>query len=169
MEEGEKMSVLLKGMELPNNCGECRLMEGDRCYAMDLFHQIGPTRVKKRPEWCPLDEVPQSSEVVSRKDVVKMLSTLQSDLKYGVVQLQKTIGRMDYISSEIPAVRPEVITCKDCEYAVGFNDDPLIPGGCTLGIMRRMWYSDDFYCGFGVRNGPDETENVSDAVSDSEI
>ena len=55
------MSILIKGMEMPTKCIECRLMR--RCGKDDLDYVCMPARVyvedltnayKPRPEYCPL-------------------------------------------------------------------------------------------------------------------
>lgn len=59
------MSLLIKGMEMPNKCISCRLMR--RCGENDLDFVCMPARVyvedlcnayKPRPDWCPLVSVP---------------------------------------------------------------------------------------------------------------
>lgn len=52
------MSILIKGMKMPENCGECIWIQRgypDWCdlpMGKDLYND------KKRPDWCPLVEVP---------------------------------------------------------------------------------------------------------------
>ena len=52
------MSVIIKGLKMPKNCGECIWIQRgypDWCdlpMGRDLFND------KKRPDWCPLIEVP---------------------------------------------------------------------------------------------------------------
>jgi len=64
------MSVIVKGMKMPDNCDKCRLVRyfglagGIEClakeewpvtsYADDKFREIGV-----RPDWCPLVELPE--------------------------------------------------------------------------------------------------------------
>ena len=53
------MSVLVKGMSIPDNCELCAFeTECGFCLAKpDNF--CGDTNDRKRPEWCPLVEVPE--------------------------------------------------------------------------------------------------------------
>ncbi len=53
------MSVIVKGMEMPENCGECRLMTDFWCYAKMVNGQPGPTFMDRRPDWCPLRPLPE--------------------------------------------------------------------------------------------------------------
>lgn len=52
------MSIIVTGMEMPDNCGECRLMVDYWCYAKQVNGQPGPTFMEKRPDWCPLRPLP---------------------------------------------------------------------------------------------------------------
>lgn len=53
------MSVIVKGMEMPVNCKECRLMVDFWCYAKTTNGQPGPTIMDHRPDWCPLVPMPE--------------------------------------------------------------------------------------------------------------
>ena len=53
------MSVIVKGMEMPKNCGECRLMVDFWCYAKTTNGQPGPIFMDHRPDWCPLVPMPE--------------------------------------------------------------------------------------------------------------
>ena len=59
------MSVLIKGMEMPRHCKECSLLcDYDDCYFCGyqdgFLYVFGESYLvpNKRPEWCPLIEVP---------------------------------------------------------------------------------------------------------------
>lgn len=57
--------VIIKGMEMPENCNECRLL-GERrwCWAIPVDEtQPGPTQEDKRPDWCPLRPAPEWHDV----------------------------------------------------------------------------------------------------------
>lgn len=50
------MSVLIRGMEMPTYCEECRLWVDRWCYATEeRGYEEG--MVRKKPDWCPLAEV----------------------------------------------------------------------------------------------------------------
>ena len=66
------MAIMIKGMEMPENCNECPCLGGDswnlmRAYQCNIMLQggIGDGRPEwwplgdGRPEWCPLVEVPE--------------------------------------------------------------------------------------------------------------
>ena len=65
------MSVIVKGMEMPDGCENCLLRyrsQGmyctDRCYATVVHKNIDPwtfgrTRNGDKPDWCPLHPMPE--------------------------------------------------------------------------------------------------------------
>ena len=65
------MSVLIKGMEMPKSCDECRIMvfEDTNCVS-ELFcgcpivFEAHPQGVGHRPDYCPLIEVPEDVQHV---------------------------------------------------------------------------------------------------------
>lgn len=59
------MSVLIKGMEMPKNCGECQF-----CHTENFTTYCCPTGREdilydEIPEWCPLEE-PKTGEWIDR-------------------------------------------------------------------------------------------------------
>lgn len=53
------MSVLVKGMSIPDNCESCRFATGFGFCLAKSDNFCGYTNDRKRPEWCPLVEVPE--------------------------------------------------------------------------------------------------------------
>lgn len=55
--------VAIKDMQMPDNCGECKLMVDRWCYALDADDQGGcAVRYDHRPDWCPLVEIPEDCD-----------------------------------------------------------------------------------------------------------
>ena len=57
------MSVLIRGMEIPRNCFECRFQDMEFCHAYhdhsgDAEYIPDDILDVSRPDWCPLIEVP---------------------------------------------------------------------------------------------------------------
>ena len=52
------MSVLVKGMSIPDNCELCAFETGFGFCLAKSDNFCGYTNYRKRPEWCPLVEVP---------------------------------------------------------------------------------------------------------------
>ena len=57
------MSVIVKGMNMPENCIKCRMLFDGWCYVSppDIDERVAPTVEdaweQGKPEWCPLEEV----------------------------------------------------------------------------------------------------------------
>ena len=76
------MSILIKGMKMPENCGECIWIQRgypDWCdlpMGKDLYND------KKRPDWCPLVEVPKpQNRPATWGDVYNSLKVLEALLE----------------------------------------------------------------------------------------
>ena len=60
------MSVLIKGMRMPENCIKCPMQFGGMCYVMPAEvdeSRVAPTveeaQKQGKPDWCPLIEIPE--------------------------------------------------------------------------------------------------------------
>lgn len=54
------MSILIKGMEMPQKCGQCKLFHAEHpmhCMAVEGYRTVGAPYGMPRPDWCPLVEV----------------------------------------------------------------------------------------------------------------
>ena len=54
------MSVLIKDMEMPQKCGQCKLFHAEHpthCMAVEGHRTVGAPYGMPRPDWCPLVEV----------------------------------------------------------------------------------------------------------------
>ena len=56
------MSVLIKGMKMPENCHDCCLTDGWVCYPSLLKDIEQHDESKTKPDWCPLSEVQSWNE-----------------------------------------------------------------------------------------------------------
>ena len=53
------MSILIKGMEMPENCNKCRFQSALRLYCDAMpYNFCGNTDDIERPDFCPLIEIP---------------------------------------------------------------------------------------------------------------
>jgi len=101
------MSVLIKGMEMPEDCRDCPLemyymnCGETRCRAENkiLAENFKTIPFDGRPDWCPIVEVPAphgdlidigSKITVAIKDGLKV-TTVRKLLNYTAVRLPKTI------------------------------------------------------------------------------
>ena len=56
------MSVLIKGMEMPEKCGSCDLFHVEspmHCTVVKGHKTVGAPYGMTRPDWCPLIEIPE--------------------------------------------------------------------------------------------------------------
>lgn len=59
------MSILIKGMEIPKNCTECRFACDGWCYAKEPTEPNSKSLATgTRPSWCPLIEIPPHGRLI---------------------------------------------------------------------------------------------------------
>ena len=70
------MSVIVKNMEMPENCDVCR-MRTDACFCSAMPKEFcGYADEQKRPDWCPLVELPEKhGDLIDRDVLLKQLNT----------------------------------------------------------------------------------------------
>ena len=163
------MSILIKGMEMPDSCFHCKLAEVCQHYKAEHY-------ANKRHEDCPLEEVPSAqpteascwgcnctnmerlkeqktfSEMIHLHDAEthdKRTETHACDLisrKAAIDSFKAdddgSLWKMDdivYRLEQMPSAQPEIIHCRDCEY--GEHDD------------YGYWYCRGFGCAVGDTDG----------------
>ena len=67
------MSILIRGMEMPTSCADCRLMADGWCYSVGLEQREKISTVK-RPTWCPLVPVPPHGRLIDADAILKALN-----------------------------------------------------------------------------------------------
>ena len=74
------MSVLIKGMEMPKSCHECRLYEGDiyYCSAADKMLDI-PDSSAEKCQFCPLAEVPQHGRLIDADELQRQFERMANE------------------------------------------------------------------------------------------
>ncbi len=92
------MSVLIRGMEMPTSCGDCRLMADGWCYSVWLEQREKISTVK-RPTWCPLVPVPKHGDLIDR-DKFRSTVFIGEQWLYSWDELEDAI---DYAPTIIPA------------------------------------------------------------------
>ena len=73
------MSILIKGMEMPENCIKCPMQFGGMCYVMPAEvdeSRVAPTveeALKQgKPDWCPLIEIHEHGRLIDTSYKVDM-------------------------------------------------------------------------------------------------
>ena len=67
------MSVLIRGMEMPQKCGQCNLYHAEHpmhCMVVEGHRTVGAPYGMPRPDWCPLIEIPPHGDLVDRDDLI---------------------------------------------------------------------------------------------------
>lgn len=73
------MSVLVKGMRMPETCIQCPMQFGGWCYVSppEIDERVAPTVdiawKQKKPKWCPLEEQTSGSDLISRQAAIDIL------------------------------------------------------------------------------------------------
>ena len=72
------MSVLIKGMEMPDNCGQCFVY--DTTYRVCNLYFMGipnrMTSLEHRPEWCELVELQSHGRLIDADDIFRSFPEL---------------------------------------------------------------------------------------------
>ena len=59
------MSILIRGMEMPQNCDKCRFQSAFKLYCDAMpYNFCGNTDDIERPDWCPLIELPPHGRLI---------------------------------------------------------------------------------------------------------
>jgi len=86
------MSILIKGMEMPQNCGDCPLFESKYhyhgCHAVpESFSVLNMWDfVGEKPSWCPLIELPPHGRLVDIDRLFLEVNNLINSEK-GILQI----------------------------------------------------------------------------------
>ena len=61
------MSILIRGMEMPTSCAECLLAD---CSKSPCYKVGGVVDWERRPDWCPLIEIPPHGRLIDADFVI---------------------------------------------------------------------------------------------------
>lgn len=70
------MSILIKGMKMPESCLLCFAQFGGWCYVAppEIDERVAPTveeaAEQGKPEWCPLVELPDHGDLIDRNMLI---------------------------------------------------------------------------------------------------
>ena len=122
------MSVLIKDMEIPKNCNECKLdLRTDICKAFCEWNAEHPysIRATDRLPDCPLSEAPEPCEdTVSRQAAIDAVYKCTDIF---VNNLPVMVDKADACKAlaELPPAHPDIVRCKDCKdfrrYYIGID------------------------------------------------
>ena len=96
------MSILIKGMEMPNNCWECPLMSNLSCsYNNEIISNT------QRREDCPIIEVPPHGDLIDR-------DVLRASFKESIDECHKWMNELNIETSMYVAARQAHGTFIEC-------------------------------------------------------
>ena len=67
------MSVIVRGMGMPQKCGQCNLYHAEHpmhCMVVEGHRTVGAPYGMPRPDWCPLVEIPPHGDLVDRDALI---------------------------------------------------------------------------------------------------
>lgn len=73
------MSVLIRGMEMPQKCGKCKLYHVEHpmhCMAVEGHRTVGAPYGMSRPDWCPLIELPPHGNLKDESDIISLIEVM---------------------------------------------------------------------------------------------
>jgi hypothetical protein len=95
------MSVLIKNMEMPQKCGQCKLYHAEHpmhCMAVEGHRTVGAPYGMPRPDWCPLVELPVPHGRLIDADALKTaFPTSENATNIKVSAVRRAINRMSTI------------------------------------------------------------------------
>lgn len=103
------MDILIRGMKIPKNCDECRIMvfEDTNC-APELYcgcpivFQAHPQGVDNRPNYCPLTPIPKHGRCIDVEPIIKFITDGLNSGEFGYDQI-KVLAEIQYAPTIIPA------------------------------------------------------------------
>ena len=99
------MSILIKGMEMPEKCGSCDLFHAEspmHCTVVKGHKTVGAPYGMPRPDWCPLIEIPEPhGDLIDRDALLDMVRDVNTD--YYCEVLGVTVEDIDSVPTVIEA------------------------------------------------------------------
>ena len=112
------MSVLIKDMNMPENCIECPMQYGGWCYVApeEIDERVAPTVAEAweqgKPDWCPLVEVPTPHGDLIDAEELKNILTLGAVTAQMLGSGENTCSDIQFMK-EILGEAPTVIEAEE--------------------------------------------------------
>ena len=92
------MSVLIKGMKMPDNCESCAFESGFGFCLAKSDNFCGYTNAHKRPEWCPLVELPEKyGNLIDGDELKTAFPECDNGMDIKIASVRATISHMPVI------------------------------------------------------------------------
>lgn len=100
------MSILIKGMEMPNTCQICRAARLDRLIDCEEFDRLSiAQRMYKRSNTCPLIEVPTPhSDLIDREELLNDAGVVYTARPEEAQKIQHEINKVLFAIQVAPTV-----------------------------------------------------------------
>ena len=108
------MSILINGMEMPENCGECRFMVDGWCYGMNENYGVRQDSMIRKPDWCPLEESPEthdkrtethSCDLIERQAAIDAI--IKADYEFTGILSEPRARRFEQTINALPSAQPK--------------------------------------------------------------
>lgn len=102
------MSVIVKGMRMPEKCGSCELFHAEfpmYCTVVKGHKTVGAPYGMPRPEWCPLVELPEKhGDLIDRDYLMEHLYTCEINGRpMHIMELDERLACIDEVPTVIEA------------------------------------------------------------------
>lgn len=84
------MSILIKGMEMPKRCVDCKLKRDKHLPTACIFRDWQSLTVNDTPqtnEWCPLVEVPPHGDLVDRDEFITFIKNRLNSYYQWIIEM----------------------------------------------------------------------------------
>ena len=93
------MSVIVRGMGMPQKCGQCNLYHAEHpmhCMVVEGHRTVGAPYGMPRPDWCPLIEIPTPHGRLIDADNFKADYSMKNDCAECEKELQGSSRACEY-------------------------------------------------------------------------
>lgn len=93
------MSVLIKGMRMPEKCGCCKLFHAEypmHCTAIKEYRTASAPYGMSRPDWCPLVEIKTPHGRLIDVDALKLEYRMKDDCNDCEREMQGSVKACEY-------------------------------------------------------------------------
>ena len=103
------MSILIRGMEMPTSCNECRFAVDGWCYA--CVPESEDERKRITTNYCPLIEIPPHGDLIGR-DALMELYADTDDMPLGNMKVPIAVIRQNIMDAPT-IIEGDYVLCKD--------------------------------------------------------
>lgn len=95
------MSVLIRGMEMPQRCGQCKLFHAEQpmyCIVDKNYRTVGAPYGMPRPDWCPLVEIPTPhGRLINTDELMEEITAFVAFGSVDYLELKRVVKTMNAV------------------------------------------------------------------------